>query len=630
MATKTIKALKRAEKESLLLVCKINENFTSKVCWLCHHQSKEYKKVIYSFSGREVSLRGALQLTTTFSQGAVFYAGETLTCTIAFTNPLPSLTKPVRNSYSTPQLYAAARQARLAPSTHARSSSTPRSITSLASSTLAYLMGSSHQQQQALPKEEADDIEQKIEVESHDTPRSSIDTVFTPRSSIDSIASVQSRRFNIRPTSRNQQLMFGSAQIIGNFVTDPNLINASEFEELRQNSAFNPLGTPDIAETLFFFFFNKCVSFLDGRTFPIFSTPPSILFVDLNIAPGETKKFSYKITLPNDLPPSHRGKTIRFNYYLVIAVQKPPSVQAGKPTLPPQSQLVHIRFRVLNHVSENGSRPVYDLMNPIVLYKDTAIVDEKTIAIQKPHKKKILNLSDQLEERKAFMDYIDELLENTTNTSIHEITRRESDAYEEQNIDEPIEGYNKSCSQIVSRITHSSRKAMYDICKNNQRVAKLHLVKTAHRLGEPIMGVIDFSEAILTTFRVSIFLESIESVEESIAQRPKHHIARVSRKSHSDFHSFCLNNKCISFSLPIPAAVSPEFQTTGVTLKYFLKVEFITGASVPFIPINIDEKHRHYQCLQDVEVSTFDCQIPVTVYGSPSALYGRPHMDFLL
>jgi hypothetical protein len=163
-------------------------------------------------------------------------------------------------------------------------------------------------------------------------------------------------------------------------------------------------------------------------------------------------------------------------------------------------------------------------MNPIVLYKDTAIVDEKT-AIQKQYKKKTLSPAEQLEERKAFMDYIDELLENRTNTSIHEITRRESDAYEEHNIDEPIEGYNKSCSQIVSRITHSSRKgkstgvfilfmdsilnkkgylAMYDICKNNQRVAKLHLVKTAHRLGEPIMGIIDFSEAILTTFRVRI------------------------------------------------------------------------------------------------------------------------------
>lgn len=44
---------------------------------------------------------------------------------------------------------------------------------------------------------------------------------------------------------------------------------------------------------------------------------------------------------------------------------------------------------------------------------------------------------------------------------------------------------------------------MYDICKNNQRVAKLHLIKTAHRLGEPVIGVLDFSEAILSTYKVN-------------------------------------------------------------------------------------------------------------------------------
>lgn len=44
---------------------------------------------------------------------------------------------------------------------------------------------------------------------------------------------------------------------------------------------------------------------------------------------------------------------------------------------------------------------------------------------------------------------------------------------------------------------------MYDICKNNQRVAKLHLIKTAHRLGEPVIGVLDFSEAVLSTYKVS-------------------------------------------------------------------------------------------------------------------------------
>lgn len=68
-----------------------------------------------------------------------------------------------------------------------------------------------------------------------------------------------------------------------------------------------------------------------------------------------------------------------------------------------------------------------------------------------------------------------------------------------------------------------------------------------------------------------------------------------------------------------------------VSLRYFLKFEFITGIdSQPlFIPIITDGKHRHYQGLQDIEVSTFDCQIPLTIYGSPGgvdrALYGRPH-----
>lgn len=34
--------------------------------------------------------------------------------------------------------------------------------------------------------------------------------------------------------------------------------------------------------------------FLDARTLPVFSTPPSILFVDLDLAPGETKKCKKK------------------------------------------------------------------------------------------------------------------------------------------------------------------------------------------------------------------------------------------------------------------------------------------------------------------------------------------------
>lgn len=45
-------------------------------------------------------------MTTTFSQGAVFYAGETISCTIAFTNPLPTLPRPPSASSSSSSTYS--------------------------------------------------------------------------------------------------------------------------------------------------------------------------------------------------------------------------------------------------------------------------------------------------------------------------------------------------------------------------------------------------------------------------------------------------------------------------------------------------------------------------------------------
>lgn len=163
-----------------------------------------------------------------------------------------------------------------------------------------------------------------------------------------------------------------------------------------------------------------------------------------------------------------------------------------------------------------------------------------------------------------------------------------------------------------------------------------------------------------------MYLESHEVVESSIALRSPQYLTRVSRKCHSEFHSFCLNNRRLAFSLPIPTTASPEFQTTGgknisfififyfitlllihfsffllVKLQYYLKLEFITSnqpknnndteslSPKSYLSINIDERHKFFQSQQDVQVSTFDCQIPIKIYGSPNgsdrAVYGRPH-----
>jgi hypothetical protein len=40
-----------------------------------------------------------------------------------------------------------------------------------------------------------------------------------------------------------------------------------------------------------------------------------------------------------------------------------------------RGHVVQMPFRVLNHVSADGSRPIYDLMNPVVVYQDEAKVE---------------------------------------------------------------------------------------------------------------------------------------------------------------------------------------------------------------------------------------------------------------
>ncbi|KAI8644762.1 hypothetical protein BD408DRAFT_111870 [Parasitella parasitica] len=247
-------------------------------------------------------------VTTTFSQGAVFYAGETLSCTISFTNPIiSSANKLVTSSNSTPIPFSNASQQQTRPAPQ------PRTISSLASSTLAFLTrtapatttitttanATATRKDPPHPLLFDHDEEKGIPVElDSPTPRSSIDTFLhpSPRSSMDSTASFRSsfqpnaRRYSSSPLKKtvSEHLLCGFAQVVGSFVADPSLINLSEFGPLKHHTMYNPQGGLGGGGGLMV---AKSDSMLDTRTLPVFSTPPSILFVDLDLAPGETKKY---------------------------------------------------------------------------------------------------------------------------------------------------------------------------------------------------------------------------------------------------------------------------------------------------------------------------------------------------
>jgi hypothetical protein len=78
---------------------------------------------------------------------------------------------------------------------------------------------------------------------------------------------------------------------------------------------------------------------------PLFNTPPSILFCDLELGLGESKSYKYELLLPPALPPSHRGKIIRFQYKLLIGIQRSAQIRT--------TQVVTIPFRFFNRTNGN-------------------------------------------------------------------------------------------------------------------------------------------------------------------------------------------------------------------------------------------------------------------------------------
>ncbi|XP_065206877.1 RAB6A-GEF complex partner protein 2 [Planococcus citri] len=54
----------------------------------------------------------------------------------------------------------------------------------------------------------------------------------------------------------------------------------------------------------------------------VFKTEPKILFCDMKLNPGESRSFLYTETLPNEIPPSYRGKLVKYSYKITIGTQR--------------------------------------------------------------------------------------------------------------------------------------------------------------------------------------------------------------------------------------------------------------------------------------------------------------------
>ena len=431
------------------------------------------------------------------------------------------------------------------------------------------------------------------------------------------------RTSNLSPNSGTRMLpealMMGYAQVQGSFTLDGSLVNLSPFEQVKRKAVVGGQGggvigvettkrdsgllrgfgwgniTSSIGELLGggeLSTIKEMRGIASSKSIPLLSTPQSILFVDLQLAPGETKVFEYAFQLPKGLPPTHRGKAMKISYSLVIGTQRPGGAKEQ------QVKLVEVPFRVLGSVNSHGEILGHDLMSPYIILRDQAHVQTVDRYSQRASQQQQKGSQDGRtgppSTINSFLSYLDELLSRPQaapggllSPTAEPPSRRPSTySLTDHNPSSPTSPFAPSFATAKEAIDIAIMRAnmtnagqqsanRFEIARNGRRVGVVMLARPAYRLGETVTLAIDFSGGEIPCYAVHFALETSERVDASLALRSEASIHRVTRKVLVSASEAALYARRVVFCPTIPTGATPEFVTSGVSLEWKIRVEFV-------------------------------------------------------
>lgn len=458
----------------------------------------------------------------------------------------------------------------------------------------------------------------------------------------------------VSPQSRMpESLMMGYAQIQGSFTLDGSLVSLGPFEPVkkkaivggqgggvvglettkRDSGLLRAFGWGSLSNSLGDFLGGGELSTIkemrgvaNSKSVPLLTTPQSILFVDLQLAPGESQAYEYTFRLPRGLPPTHRGKAMKISYTLVVGTQRAGGAKEQ------QVRSVEVPFRVLGSVNSHGEILGHDLMKPYILLRDQAQVRSPGENKKTPKSNGVHKPSSTLND---FLTYVDDLVNRPRDeggsillSPTAPASRRPSAFEEAATAHDAIH-----LAIMRSNMTSGGQQSpnRFEIARNGQRVGVVMLTRPAYRLGEAVTMAIDFTDADIPCYAIHATLETSEKVDPSLAIRSESSIHRVTRKVHVASSEATLYTRRVMFNPTIPISATPEFITSGVSFDWKIRVEFVVpsqridgldriGRGVPhplLEQISQDEKGGLVLvAVENLICESFDIEVPLRVYGA--------------
>lgn len=167
--------------------------------------------------------------------------------------------------------------------------------------------------------------------------------------------------------------------------------------------------------------------------------------------------------------------------------------------------------------------------------------------------------------------------------------------------------------QILATVTARKAPHSYNITNGRGKVAKCIMFKQAYKLGEDIIGILDFSDCTVNCVQFSVTLQSEEQIAEECRKKASQGSAITSYVRHQDT---CVHTLKSHFSVPVPLTATPGFMTDIVCQRWRLHFEFVTAIE----PLTGPERPRHpdesatWRGPATIQVETMVWDLPIKMF----------------
>uniref|UniRef100_A0A1Y1MV04 RAB6A-GEF complex partner protein 2 n=1 Tax=Photinus pyralis TaxID=7054 RepID=A0A1Y1MV04_PHOPY len=165
--------------------------------------------------------------------------------------------------------------------------------------------------------------------------------------------------------------------------------------------------------------------------------------------------------------------------------------------------------------------------------------------------------------------------------------------------------------RTLQNITARRKPNFYMISNTWGKVARFCLFKPAYKLGEDIIGTLDFSVATVTCVQLAV---SLQCEEETNIQQNDQTVKQLRIGTFNNQHEVCLGLKYTQLVLPIPLHVTPGFTTPLMSLRWRLHFEFVTSTNKSLQNPTLDQ--NEWQAPADLSVETMVWSLPIQIFST--------------